>query len=284
MWLSASSDEANRVERVWKRRLQTAIEFYEPEVINAIRGMRPLSELNIDFYIVIAEHAYASMYAGLRIASMNTEVKARPQTALAASPFGKLTANNIPKNFGELRKWYDTVRKKKDKRLDHLAKQIKRRYLKKCQEKVTEFSDAFRKGEVYSLETVREMVRDAAKVTTARADMIVQTETTNYYNNVRVAYYNESPDIDYYLFMAIRDQRTTAWCKTRHGLVYTKDTDVFAREKPACHYGCRSEVVPLVRFNPAHKKIINDESRRRENNSPVPLLPGWTNDKDTRSK
>jgi hypothetical protein len=42
-----------------------------------------------------------------------------------------------------------------------------------------------------------------------------------------------------------------------------------------CHPNCRSEILPLMPLNPKHKKLIDNESMWRQNNSPVPLIKGW---------
>jgi uncharacterized protein with gpF-like domain len=105
--------------------------------------------------------------------------------------------------------------------------------------------------------------------------MIVATETTRYYNDVRHEIYSQSEDINHFLFMSIRDFRTTEWCKTRNGLVYKKEDPLYLREKPPCHWNCRSEMVPLTDVNPRHEKMINDPSIARRNNKCKPLPPGW---------
>ncbi len=42
-----------------------------------------------------------------------------------------------------------------------------------------------------------------------------------------------------------------------------------------CHWNCRSELLPLSRLNPAHRRLLEDQSLRAENKKLVPLPPGW---------
>jgi SPP1 gp7 family putative phage head morphogenesis protein len=118
-------------------------------------------------------------------------------------------------------------------------------------------------------------MKAATRVGAKRGNMIVATETTRYFNQARQAFYDEVPSVTHYLFIAIRDHRTTKWCKSRNGLVFEKGTELFKRNRPPTHYNCRSEIVPLNRFNPRHKAMIDDKSIQAKNNKMEPLLPGW---------
>jgi SPP1 gp7 family putative phage head morphogenesis protein len=166
-------------------------------------------------------------------------------------------------------------RKKVPPRQQKIADKVKKSYIKKIQQVVKKYQEKIRKGEVIEKKEISDYIRDNSKAESARAKTIVETETTRYWNTIRKNVYDESEDVTHYLFMAIRDMATTKWCKTRTGLVYAKGDPLLEKEKPPCHWNCRSEILPLTPQNPKHKKIIDDKSRWRRNHSPEPLPHGW---------
>lgn len=193
---------------------------------------------------------------------------------LAEAPKPRLP--RIPRKFSELMIWWDMVRKRKAPvKIQQQAKQIKAKYLDKCQQVYQKYSAAFRSGEVYNQKKVVADVKRVGETTLSRAKVIVTTETTRYYNDVRRNYYDQSDTITHYLYVAIRDHRTTEWCKDRNGLVYAKDDPISERETPPIHFSCRSEMLPLSPFNPKHKRLIDNKSLARRNNSPKPLMKNW---------
>lgn len=161
-------------------------------------------------------------------------------------------------------------------RQKEIAEKIKKAYIKKVQSVWVKYGEEFRSGiTAETTEAVRQ-IKEGADVVYSRAKMIVETETTYYYNKSRRTVYDESPDVTHYLFVSVRDHATTKWCKTRHGLVYKKGDPLLDKETPPIHWNCRSEILPLTWHNPAHRKLIEDLSRRRRNNTCEPLPPGWT--------
>lgn len=199
----------------------------------------------------------------------------------------KLAKPRIPKSMRELREIYDRWRKtgRLPRGIRDMGEKIKDEYLKKTQSVWRDYSEEFREGSVATQENVLRKVKSAAGTANSRAKTIVRTETTNYYNDTRREIYDQSGAVTHYLFLAIRDQRTTKWCsdkvvdgkRGRHGLVYAKDDPITAKETPACHWNCRSEMVPLSPFNPRHLRLIEDLSKHRRNNVCHPLPKGWGN-------
>jgi SPP1 gp7 family putative phage head morphogenesis protein len=197
----------------------------------------------------------------------------------------ELARVRIPRSLKDLRNIYDVWRRtgKLPPGLKKIGLDIKKEYLKKTQSVWKKYADEYRRGDEFTQENVLRKVKKAADTAEARAKTIVRTETTNYYNQARREIYDQSDAVSHYLFLAIRDQRTTKWCtdqtidgkRGRHGLVYTKDDEITNRETPACHWNCRSEIVPLTRFNPRHKKLIEDLSMRRRLHTCHELPPGW---------
>jgi SPP1 gp7 family putative phage head morphogenesis protein len=183
------------------------------------------------------------------------------------------------RGFRDLQKLWDKVRAgKTPKRLQVLAHKIKTDYIRKCQSVWNKYSRDFRIGEatdIYNQQKAVKVLTEASDGVYARGKMIVETETTRYYNQARKSYFDQSEDVSHYLFLAIMDVATTKWCKTRHRLVYKKDEKVTEIETPPVHWNCRSEMVPLSPLNPRHKKLIDDKSQWRENRRPERLPEGW---------
>jgi len=197
----------------------------------------------------------------------------------------RMAKPRIPRSLAEVRKIYDRWRRTgvMPKGLNQQAKKIQSKYLDKVQKVWRRYSEDYRAGEDSTKEQVIVKIRDAADVATSRAKVIVRTETTNYYNATRTEIYDQVDGVWGYLFLAIRDQGTTKWCtdrvrggkRGRHGLVYKKDHPLTKKERPSCHWYCRSEFTPLTIYNPRHLKLIEDLSLRRENNICHPLPEGW---------
>lgn len=124
----------------------------------------------------------------------------------------------------------------------------------------------------------RQLIEQAFGVAKARAKTIVETETTRYYNTTRVNTYNAIDSVVGYLFVIVRDAATTKWCRSRAGVIFFKGTtgaNGLPHNTPPCHYNCRSELLPLSRLNPAHRRLLENKSLWAENRRLVPLLPEW---------
>lgn len=217
---------------------------------------------------------------GVALDSTDTEIQ-----AIEKNSDKRLAKPPTPKSLKQIREMYDRYRKtgKLPKGLKTMADKIKTQYLKKTQSVWRKYSDDFRHGDEFTQKEVLRKIEKAADTVRSRAQTIVRTETTNYYNVARKAIYDQSDAITHYLFLAIRDQATTKWCSNkhvdglrgRHGLVYAKADPLTAKETPACHWSCRSEMVPLTPYNPRHRKLIEDMRKHRRNNQCHPLPEGW---------
>lgn len=180
------------------------------------------------------------------------------------------------RSLSDLQKLWDKLRAGKlPKRQRDLASKIKTAYLRRCRSVWEKYSGEFRTGEQFNQAKVVKIIQKASDGVYARGKMIVETETTRYYNQTRVSIYDQSPDVTHYLFLAIMDVATTKWCKSRHRVVYRKGESVTSRETPPVHWNCRSEMVPLTPANPRHKLLIDNKSMWRINRRPEPLPVGW---------
>ena len=276
--LKHSAKAAEKVERRALWNFNKLLNLYNEKVVQRVGHFLNPEMPDLEFVsqreieLELLENQFLAYAAGLETIRRKPDDK---QTTLRLAEAPKKLPR-IPRKYSELMIWWDMVRKRKAPvKIQRQAKQIKEKYLDKCQQVYKKYSAAFRSGEVYNQKQVMADVKRVGETTLSRAKVIVTTETTNYYNNIRRNYYDQSDVVTHYLFVAIRDHRTTEWCKDRNGLVYAKDDPITDRETPGIHFNCRSEMLPLSPFNPVHKRLIDNKSLARRNNSPKPLMKGW---------
>jgi SPP1 gp7 family putative phage head morphogenesis protein len=263
--LSEQAKSAQRVESKYRRIFREAIFEASFRALDDL-AQGKLRESDFDFTPIVVSHAIDSMRAGLR----------RPRPIPSRMSAGKKRApvQTIFELWDKWRKGKLTRQQKKN------ASNIKKSFLFGVQEFWKKNSDDFRQGDSFDMTAAKEAFVKRAKIPVARADLIVNTETTRYYNESIRKLYDGAEGVTHYLFVAIRDRRTTKWCCDfrkggRDGLVYKKGDAVTDRETCPCHWQCRSQFLPLSPSNPKHLKLISDESRWRANNKPFPLPRGW---------
>jgi len=269
-----SAADVNKLDSKWKSRFEREMERMTQSILENAAETGRLKFSDVDFQDLVMRHSLDVMQIALDH-SVDYQPRVPGPSQLSS---GSPPRAGVPKNFAELRQMWDYFRKKNyiPPRQRALAKRIHDEYLRRVQEYWVRYGEQFRKGTTGERKQAVSEIMKGADVAYTRAKMIVETETTYYYNKTRVNVYDQSDDVTHYLFMAIRDHRTTDWCKTRHGLVYSKTDPLFQREQPPCHWNCRSEVLPLTSQNPRHRALIEDRSRWRRNNSPAPLPEEWT--------
>lgn len=264
-----SAKKVDKLEAHWRGKLRKLLDEYNRKVAASLMNTGHLP-LDIDFTEFYLDHAVEVMREAV---TNTTSSHGRNLDKHLSSP----PSIKMPRSFRQLQELYDKWRKtgKAPGRIKDLADKVKKQYLKKCQSVWNQHTQDFKAGETFTMNKAVSIIQEAGDKTFSRAKMIVETETTNYYNKTRREIYDQSPEVTHYLFLAIRDHATTKWCKTRNGVVYTKGEQVTDHETPAIHWNCRSEMVPLTKQNPKHAELINDKSRRRESRSPYPMPPGW---------
>jgi SPP1 gp7 family putative phage head morphogenesis protein len=254
---------AQKVERDWKKKYKKHIEELTNSILNNAEKTGRLNLSDVEFESLVMKHRLEVVEAATRDAK-----KAKPKSNLAAKKLSFLEV---------VRRQYDIWRTKGKlpKTEKKIADGLKNEYIKRIQNAYKKHGEEFRSGKTYNQTQARIKIQNAANVSYARAQTIVNTETTRYYNEARVKFYEEEEGVTHYLFMCIRDLRTTKWCNTRYRVVYKKDSAILRKETPPIHWNCRSELLPLTPSNPRHKKMIDDKSSLRENRSPEKLPPGW---------
>lgn len=260
------SDQQERIEFQWRKRMRAQIAETLKAVLADSRKKQKLSFAKVDFSYFLMLHRYEVMKAGILSTRHTTPVRL---TQLSKDP----AADSLAK----LRRWWDRYRKSGVLSPDEAkhAKIIRKKFLEKIQDAWKRAGDDFLSGDVATQEIAVNYIQQEAQVVFSRAKMIVETETTRYFNKARREVYDQSPDVTHYLFMAIRDHRTTEWCRDRHGLVYKKGDPLLDEETPPIHWYCRSEMLPLTMQNANHKAIILDLNRARRLHVCKPLPPGW---------
>lgn len=269
--LSKGANEVNNLEHKWVGKVAKYIAEIETWVINSLgdHGFEIPDQFTIAD--LLTEHYFDSLAIGFR------EAEAHSPKSIKVKLAGDAPRAKMPRSLKELMVLWDEYRRrpKAPRREQVLAERVKRAYLEKLKKIYATYSEEFRAGKTFDQDEVKRKIRRASIATQSRAKTIVETETTSFYNRSRREVYDKSDDVTHYLFLALRDMRTTKWCKTRHGLVYKKGDPLLDLESPACHWNCRSELLPLTPLNPKHLALINNESIQRRNNSPEPLPPNW---------
>lgn len=280
--LKNSAKIAQGLEDYWARKISKSLEGMVPEILESLADTGRFPKMDVERLFV--EHFFEVAIQSTKYAMSEVEEESHLPPK-AGRTLARFPQAKIPKSLKDIMALYDQWKKGRytPKRPAKQAKEIKDLYLKKVRSVWETYSEDFRKGDVATQDLVVQQIKEAASTTTSRAKNIVRTETTNYYNESRKNFYDESQDITHYLFIAIRDATTSPWCtpltlkgkRGRSGLVYEKNDPLCEKERPACHPGCRSEYLPLNKLNPAHVKFIYDRSIQRRAHECFPLLHGW---------
>jgi SPP1 gp7 family putative phage head morphogenesis protein len=131
-------------------------------------------------------------------------------------------------------------------------------------------------GNPISRPELLERLQGTLNVSRVRAQIIARTETTAAYNQGRLGSYRQSDLVTHILFMAISDDRTTAICRSRNGMIIPiGDTRAIAVNTPPCHIQCRSVLSPLLSVSPRAKRITQEEGRLYSDRDLESLPRGW---------
>lgn len=274
----ANARVADAIEQAWKSKLDALLRYL---VESTVDRSLTAGELQVDDRI---EQRFGAFLLEHELATT------RAAAATVTSPEGNVRAARAPRWPTSAARINDLWQRWKSKgelpgRTKKQAARIKRVFIRKMQELWQKYGDDFiagdsRKGylnnpRAFSREYAVEKIQEQLGIARSHARTIVETETTRYYNSTRKEAYDAMPNVAGYLFVCIRDHRTTAWCKSRGGAVFTQGTTLLKRNTPPCHWNCRSELLPLSRNNPVHLKLLKNESLWAENRVLVPLPPGW---------
>lgn len=181
----------------------------------------------------------------------------------------------LPKSLRDMERLFRDRRAwpKVMKRSDATAKRIFDDYKRRLEKKFSLLLPKIQAGEIAPADAKAQM-RKAWGASKARIETIFRTETTNYFTSTQLAYFEGEPSIIGYLFDSVRDSSRTPICRSRHGLIYKPGSALLAKNKPPCHWNCRSDFIALA-DTPENRKMVADPSRDPSKVSVVPLPRGW---------
>ena len=170
--------------------------------------------------------------------------------------------------FSDKKTWGTILRRKQ-----FLVDRLRRGYLRKLKQRFNEVVPRLLTGKA-SPEEVKSELAKTWEASRARVENIFRTETTKYFTETQLSYFNGEPGIIGYLFDSGRDSGRSGWCKSRHGLIYRPGTALLRENKPPCHWNCRSHLVPLVDTE-HNRRMLEDPERDPEKRQVVPLPASW---------
>lgn len=187
----------------------------------------------------------------------------------SALPLGlPRTLKGMEKIFRDKRSWPVIMKRSKI-----LTDRLRKQYLQKLQRKFKALLPRIQANAITPLEAKKAMMNtwDASK---SRVELIFRTETTTYFSKTQTAFFSGDPEIIGFLFDSVRDTSRTVWCQDRHGLVFRPGTKELRENTPACHWNCRSHLIPLA--NTSYNRTLLEDPRRDPSNRKIaPLPPGW---------
>lgn len=183
---------------------------------------------------------------------------------------------NVPKKIRGVEDLFNDNKywKRITKRSTTIADRMQAAYLKKLRVRFNDVVPRLLAGEATPTQ-VKIEIREGWEVSKARTETIFRTETTKYFAQTQISFFSGNENIIGFLFDSVRDAARTSICRSRHGLVYRPNTQLLRINTPACHYNCRSHLIPLANI-PSNRKMLEDPSRDPEKVSVVPLPPGWS--------
>jgi SPP1 gp7 family putative phage head morphogenesis protein len=121
---------------------------------------------------------------------------------------------------------------------------------------------------------IKAVLGRALQVTDSSSERIFRTETTNYFNETRHAYFSANTAVDFMQLYALTDGRISHICETRHGFCMTIDRAGLKKYMPAFHPNCRTVQRALISKLTRDKALI-DKGLAMDESSFAPLPKGW---------
>lgn len=187
---------------------------------------------------------------------------------LAGLPSGKVPLRQLVAFFQDKRRWGPI-----DRRRQKLIDRLRKAYLLKLQRKFREVVPSMLSGEKSPAKAQEELM-EAWHASRARVGTIFDTETTKYFCQTQVAFFEGDPEIIGFLFDSVRDTSRTEICRCRHGLIFKPGSKLLRANTPALHWRCRSHLIALADTE-YNRKLLEDPERDPERKTLVPLPKGW---------
>lgn len=228
------------------------------------------AEPSLNKMYLVGEHFYRTVVTEAYYSSKQEKTQQKGHKRLAAPwPIGlprKLV--DLEKIFRDRRYWPKIMKRNKA-----IVDRVRKSYLAKLQRKFRTVVPRLQAGIITPVEAKKQML-EAWEASKSRVELIFRTETATYYGKTQVNFFNSDPDIIGFLFDSVKDVARTEICRSRHGLIFRPRTKLLEENTPACHYNCRSHLIPLAN-TPYNRKLLDDPSRDPANHKLAPLPHGW---------
>lgn len=205
------------------------------------------------------------------------EIRKRAPRRMGAPGLKNPTLKELVDLFGNKREFKEKWSRRFKgvaRRSNAFAKRMREAYLRKLRARFRQIVPRILDGSMTPAEA-QARIKETWEVSRSRALNIFQTEVTTYFSEAQEAYYENSGDrIIGYLFDSLRDAARSEWCKSRHGLVYRPNTELLRKNKPSCHWRCRSSLIALA-DTPDNRRLLEDPARDPNKVRVVPLPRGW---------
>lgn len=121
------------------------------------------------------------------------------------------------------------------------------RYLKNVESVFKNLADAFYKNpeDDTTEDIIKRVIKTVFDKTTAQAETIFRTETTRYFNDARIEYFQDATEVDFIQLVAVTDGRVSAICESRDMYVVPIGQAGQKKFKPPFHPNCRTIQSPL---------------------------------------
>lgn len=126
----------------------------------------------------------------------------------------------------------------------------KERYLKNLKTIFKTIADDYYKNDDsgYTKDIAKDVISRVFDKTKTQAEMIFRTQTTDYFNEARYAYFSQGTDVDFLQIFAVTDGRISDICENRHLYVIPISYGQQKRFKPPFHPNCRTIISPLISY------------------------------------
>jgi SPP1 gp7 family putative phage head morphogenesis protein len=145
------------------------------------------------------------------------------------------------------------------KNINNTVNLIKKRYLYNVKSAYTVLANSFFRDDdgQTTQDFSKEIIKAIFNRTNSHTEMIVRTETTRYFNDARIAYFQIKTNVDFVQIMAVTDGRISKICECRDGFVIPISKAGLKKYRPPFHPNCRSIQSPLLSTIKSNRDEIN---------------------------
>jgi SPP1 gp7 family putative phage head morphogenesis protein len=258
------SGVVHEINRVLHRATDSIVEHAIREGRLVEPDLTELNEVGRRFYLRVIEGGWREANAEDR------EIRAAAsRQRLASLPKGRIRPLEFLVDLFKDKNTWPRILKRSEKLMDRL----RNAYLRKIKRRFEEVVPRMLTGEASPAEVKKEL-SEAWQSSESRVENIFRTETTRYFTETQLSYFDDNDEIIGFLFDSVGDSGQSNWCRSRHGLVYRPGTELLRKNSPPCHWNCRSHLIPLANTE-TNRRMLADPERDPEKRSVEPLPRGW---------